>query len=210
MLLDAFLPKWNAHLLHISCAYGTLKTAAGYSFLEHYILIWWQTTQRTHTGKNNLSLICSCASGSTSFIFEISDQKIDKGMCFLLFCGHVLCARAELTVTITSRELPSELYTGKQMSLLYNSSKIVTGSSICTQYKLPHTADTSGDVAWDLWQQLRSNKLALIAQLSRSCLLRKLIQQLVLTPGPPEGCSCITNYKWDCIRHTERSCFTTQ
>lgn len=106
---------------------------------------------------------------------------------FPSFLWTWLCAHAELTVTITSRELPSELYTGKQMSLLYNSSKIVTGSSICTHYKLPHTADTSGDVAWDLWQQLRSNKLALIAQLSRSCLLRKLIQQLVLTPGPPEG-----------------------
>ncbi len=146
--------------------------------------------QRTHTGKN-IYHWSAAVQAKHFFHFWNKWPKKDKGM-FSFFSVDMtlwtwLCARAELTVTITSRELPSELYTGKQMSLLYNSSKIVTGSSICTQYKLPHTADTSGDVAWDLWQQLRSNKLALIAQLSRSCLLRKLIQQLVLTPGPPEG-----------------------
>ncbi len=36
VLIDAFLLKWNVHLLHISYAYDTPKTAAGNSVLDHY------------------------------------------------------------------------------------------------------------------------------------------------------------------------------
>lgn len=156
-----------------------LHSAAGNSFLEHFMLVWWQTAQRNTYRKESLSLICSCASSSTSFIWEKWAKK-GQGDLFPSFMWTWLCARAELSTTITTTDLPNKLYTGKQTTVLYNSSKIVTGSS---------KAATSGDVAWDLWQQLRSNKLPLIAQLSRSCLLRKLIQQLVLTPGPQRGCS---------------------
>lgn len=162
-----------------SCAHTALKAAASNSFLEQYMLICWQTAQRNTYRKVSLSLICSCASWKQFFHLG-KGAKERQGDLFPSFMWTWLSARAELSTTITSTELPNQLYTGKQMSLLYNSSKIVTGSST-------HSRHERG-CSWDLWQQLRSNKLPLIAQLSRSSLLRKLIQQLVLTPGPQRGC----------------------
>lgn len=111
-----------------SCAHIALKAAAGNSFLEHYILVWWRTAQRNTYRKESLSLICSCASWSPSFIWEKWPKK-RQGDLFPSFMWTWLCARAELSTTITTTDLPNKLYTGKQTSLLYNSSKIVTGSS---------------------------------------------------------------------------------
>lgn len=152
-----------------SCTHMALNAAAGNSFLEHNIFIWWQTAQRI---QESLSLICSCASWSNSFIWEKWPKK-EKEDLFpsFMWMWTWLCARAELSMTMPTRELPNELYTGKQVSLLYNSSKIETGSSTCMQQSC-HTKQTRAGmlhgISWQ--QQLRSNKLPLIAQLSRSCL----------------------------------------
>lgn len=99
------------------------------------------STENTYR-KESLSLICSCASWSDSFIWgKVAKKRKENVFPSFMWMWTWLCARAELSMTIPTRELPNELYTGKQMSLLYNSSKIVTGSSTCMQQSC-HTKQT--------------------------------------------------------------------